>query len=89
MEAMMNRLDRGGGAAGSVRFGGMALDLARRGDDFHHLFLADSVHLGTVFQGMVADAFVGAVDTLGAHVRPLSPEHLVWFARHVRPEPPE
>jgi hypothetical protein len=66
----------------------MTLDLRRQGDDFHHLFLADSIHFGTVFQGMIADAVIGAVDSLGAHVRPLSLWQIVRFARNFSPDTP-
>ena len=37
-------------------------DLATPGDDYHHFFLADGIHIGTVAQGLIADAFIGAID---------------------------
>jgi hypothetical protein len=65
-----------------VPFGGAVIDLATPGNDFHHFFLGDNIHFGTVGQGLIADTFVNAVDTqLGLHIRPLTPTQIVRFAR--------
>ena len=74
---------------GSVRFGGTAIDLARPGDGYHHFFLADGIHVGTVGQGIIAEAFVKAVDAMfGAGLAPLPPRQIVRFARTIRPSTP-
>jgi phospholipase/lecithinase/hemolysin len=69
---------------GPVPFGGTAIDLATTGDDFRHFYLADGVHVGTVGQGLIADAFVAALDArFGVGLAPLSPEQIVQFAARV------
>jgi hypothetical protein len=75
--------------AGSVRFGGTTIDLARPGDGFHHFFLADGIHAGTAAQGLIAAGFIKAVDArFGAHLVPLAPRQIVRFARTIQPSTP-
>jgi hypothetical protein len=67
----------------SAPFDGAMIDLATPGDDDHHFFLADGIHIGTVAQGLIADAFIGAIDAkFGARNTPLSPARIVHFAAH-------
>jgi hypothetical protein len=74
---------------GTLRFGGTTLDLDRPGDNFHHFFLADGIHVGTVGQGIIADAFVHAVDArFGARLVPLTPRQIIAFAGHIGPGTP-
>jgi phospholipase/lecithinase/hemolysin len=73
-------------AGTSARFGGTTINLTTPGDNYHDFFLADGIHLGTVGQGIIADAFISAVDSrFGAHIKPLSPTQIVRFARHFGP----
>jgi hypothetical protein len=66
-------------------FGGTTIDLATAGDDYHHFFLGDGIHAGTVAQGIIANAFVNTLDTVfGAGIQPLSPTQIVRFARSVQ-----
>jgi hypothetical protein len=66
-------------------FGGATIDLSTPGDDYHHFFLADGIHTGTVAQGLIANAFVSTLDTaFGAGISPLSPTQIVRFARSVQ-----
>jgi hypothetical protein len=75
--------------AGRVRFGGTVIDLDRPGDDFHHFFLADGIHAGTVGQGLIAAGFIRAVDArFGAHIMPLAPRQIVHFARNIQSSTP-
>lgn len=77
------------GQVATTRFGGVTIDLATPGDDYHHAFLADGIHVGTVVQGVIADAFIKAIDAkFGARVAQLSPTQIVDFARNVRPDTP-
>jgi hypothetical protein len=72
---------------GMTRFGGTTIRLAPPGDDYHDVFLADGIHVGTVVQGIIADAFVNAIDLrFGAGVKPLSSAQIVRFARQVQAE---
>ncbi len=74
---------------GSASFGGTTLDLRAPGDDYHHFFLADGIHVGTVVQGVIADTFLAAIHSkFGARVNLLSPSRIVQFARHVNPRTP-
>ncbi|WP_165226984.1 SGNH/GDSL hydrolase family protein [Aquisphaera insulae] len=73
-------------APSSVPFGGTTIDLTTPGNDYHHFFLSDQIHVGTVGQGLIANAFVNAVDArFGLHVKPLTPTQIVAFAKRVRP----
>jgi hypothetical protein len=72
------------GGATSVPFGGTNVSLTTPGDDYHDFFLADGLHIGTIGQGLIADAFINAVDTkFGAKVRTLSPQQIVRYAKTV------
>lgn len=72
---------------GSVPFGGTTINLTTPGNSYQDFFLADGIHIGTVGQGLIADAFVNAIDTkFGAKVRPLSPQAIVHYAKLVQVE---
>ena len=74
---------------GSVAFGGTVLNLVQPGDGFHHFFLADGIHAGTVGQGVIAQAFISAVDErFGARLPPLTARQIVRFAAHIPPSTP-
>ncbi len=76
-------------ARGRAPFGGTTIDLADPGDGIRDFWLADGIHFGTVAQGMIANAFINAVDAkFGATLPPLAPEQIVWFARHAGPDTP-
>src|SRR5262245_6776121 len=63
---------------------GSTVNLRTPGDDYHDLFLADGVHLGTIGQSFIADLFAEAIDTkFGAHLAPISPRQAVRYARRV------
>jgi hypothetical protein len=69
----------------TVPFGGTNIDLSTPGDDYHHFFLADGIHVGTVGQGLIANEFITALDTsFGAHIKPLSANEIVRFAKSVQ-----
>jgi hypothetical protein len=69
---------------GMVPFGGVTIDLTTPGDDYHHVFLADNFHPGTVAQGLIANAIVDAINTeFHAGIRPLTPGQIVHRARNV------
>src|SRR5262249_55391084 len=70
---------------GTVAFGGTTVDLRTPGDDYHDLFLADGIHLGTIGQSIIAGLFAEAIDTkFGAHLKPISPQQAVRYARRVQ-----
>ena len=82
-------LQGSGNGGTTIPFGGTTLELATPGDGYRHVFLGDGIHLGTVAQGLIADAFLQAIDsTFGARVPLLSPAQIVAFARHVGPSTP-
>jgi hypothetical protein len=86
LAAEMASLEQG---PSSAPFDGARIELATPGDDYHHFFLADGIHTGTVAQGLIADAFIGAIDSkFGARIAPLSPARIVHFAAHVTPDLP-
>lgn len=69
----------------SVPYGGTTISTTTAGDDFHDFFLADGIHVGTVGQGMIANAFVTTIDTaFGAQLRSLTAAQIVRFARSVQ-----
>jgi hypothetical protein len=71
-------------AAGMVPFGSMAINWSHTGNEFHHFWVADGVHFGTVAQGAIANAFIDAVDAaFGAKLTELAPSQIIRFARHV------
>jgi lysophospholipase L1-like esterase len=75
--------------ASSAPFGGVTIDLRSPGNDYHHFFLADGIHVGTVGQGIIADTFVAAVNArFGARLGSLSQSQIVQFARRVGPSVP-
>jgi hypothetical protein len=86
LAGMSNQLvQASAGGAGAVPFGGTTISLTTPGDDYHDFFLADGLHVGTVGQGLIADAFINALDThFGAKLRPLSPQQIVQYARTVQ-----
>jgi phospholipase/lecithinase/hemolysin len=68
----------------TAAYGGTTVDLRTPGDDYHDLFLADGVHLGSIGQSIIADLFAEAIDTkFGAHLAPISPRQAVRYARRV------
>jgi hypothetical protein len=65
-----------------VPYGGVTIDLVTPGNDYHHFFLGDGIHVGTVAQGLIANAFVNAVNTqFGLHIHPLTSTQIVRFAQ--------
>jgi hypothetical protein len=87
MAGLADQLTGEAGHRGALRFGGTTLTLAQQGDNYHDLFLADGIHFGTLFQGMIANSFINAVDAaFGAGIPPLTPQEIVGFARHIQAE---
>ncbi len=81
--AQLNATITNSGAA-AVPFDGTTLDLVNPGDGYQHLYLADGLHVGTIGQGLIADAFIEAIDNqFGARVAPLAPGQIVHYARAV------
>ncbi|MFO0952544.1 MAG: GDSL-type esterase/lipase family protein [Isosphaeraceae bacterium] len=70
---------------GTVPFGGQTIDLNTPGDDYHHFFLSDLIHVGTVAQGIIANSFINALNTrFGLNIRPLSQAEIIRFAQRVQ-----
>jgi hypothetical protein len=70
---------------GLVPFDSTQIDLTTPGNDYHHFFLADGIHVGTVVQGIIANDFITAVDAqFGGRIAPLTPDQIVAFARKVQ-----
>jgi hypothetical protein len=66
---------------GTISFGGQTIDLITPSDEWHHFFLADTIHVGTVGQGIIADEFALSIDQkFGAQLFPPSPQEIVRFA---------
>lgn len=73
-----------GGDVAAVPFDGITVDLVNPGNAPRNFFLADGLHVGTIGQGLIADAFLAAIRTeFGARVAPLTPGQIVHFARAV------
>ncbi len=63
---------------------GVAIDRTTPSDNYTSLFLADGLHIGTVGQGLLANAFVSAADTnFNAGILPLSQAQIIESARSV------
>jgi lysophospholipase L1-like esterase len=72
-------------AGGSVPFGNTTINLTTPGDDYHHFFLADGIHVGTVGQGLIANDVVTAIDTsFQGKIAPLTPQQIVNFAKQAQ-----
>lgn len=70
----------------TITLDGQTFDTVDPGDEYHHLFLADGLHLGTVGQGFLADGFISAVDSkFNTGIAPLSPSEIIQFAQSVKP----
>lgn len=71
--------------SGSLSFGGESIDVRTPGDDYHHFFLADSLHVGTVGQGIIAELFALSIDQkFGAQLSPPSQQEIVRLAAQVQ-----
>ena len=67
----------------------MTVSVRTTGDDYHHAFLADGIHVGTIVQGVIADTFLAAIHAkFGVPVTPLTPAQIVQFAAHFSPATP-
>ena len=81
-------LDNGVGAlaaAGlsSVPYGGTNLNLTSIGDSPSNLVLADAIHVGTIGQGLIANAVIDVLRSqFGVNVRPFAPGQVVRLARY-------
>lgn len=70
---------------GSVRIGRTDVNMTTPGNDYRDFFLADGIHVGTVGQGLIANAFVNAIDdAFHAKIRPLSTQQIVRYAKTVQ-----
>jgi hypothetical protein len=66
--------------------GGVTLDRTTPADQYNHLLLADGLHISTVGQGLLANAFVDAADTkFGAGITPLSAAEIIPAAESTAP----
>ncbi|MEO6809036.1 MAG: hypothetical protein ABI353_07975, partial [Isosphaeraceae bacterium] len=75
-------------APGMVPFGGQTIDLTTPGDNYHHFYLADNYHPGTVGQGLIANTIVEAINTqFHAGIRPLTPRQIIHRAQNVHRYP--
>jgi lysophospholipase L1-like esterase len=84
LAGLVGQFVQSAGGTGWAPYGGTAINVARAGDGYNHFILADGIHFGTVAQGMIADAFIQAVDAkFGATLVPLSAQQIVRFASHV------
>jgi hypothetical protein len=73
------------GGGGSVPFGNTTINLTTPGDDYHHFFLADGIHVGTVGQGLIANDVVTAIDTgFQGKIASLTPQQIVNFAKQAQ-----
>jgi hypothetical protein len=80
----MNGLSQKILSAPTFSVGGVNIDRTTPGDQYTHLFLADGLHIGTVGQGLLANAFIDAADKqFSAGITPLSPGDIIQSARSV------
>lgn len=69
----------------TLTVGGVTIDRTTPADDFHHLFLADGIHIGTVGQGLLANGFINSLDTnFGAGITPLTGQEIVSYAAQIQ-----
>ena len=72
LHALYASLATASAATGKLQVGNQFLDTRTPSDAPTHVFLADGIHIGTVGQGLVANAFVQTYDTaFGTSIRPL------------------
>jgi len=57
---------------GSLSVGGLVMDLAHWGDTPDKLILNDTIHPGTIAQGLIANEFIKAMNVHGAQIDPLT-----------------
>lgn len=82
LNALYTSLATATAATGKLKVGNQTIDARTPSDDPRHLFLADGLHIGTVGQGLVANAFVQAYDsTFGTTIRPLRPAEILRQAK--------
>ena len=73
-----------GSTTGTITFGGLPISLTTASDDYLSFFLADGIHIGTVGQGIVADAFAETIDQkFGAQLFPITPTEIINYAAKV------
>ncbi|HSV14761.1 MAG TPA: SGNH/GDSL hydrolase family protein [Tepidisphaeraceae bacterium] len=66
----------------TLKIGGQTIDTQTPGDEFHHLFLNDGLHVGTVGQALIANGFISALDTqFSANISPLSEGEIIKIAQ--------
>jgi hypothetical protein len=72
-------------AGPTASFGGATISLTTASNNYHSFFLADSLHVGTVGQGIIANTIVAALDAkFGAGVNVFTPGGIVGLARQVQ-----
>lgn len=70
---------------GNVPYGGTTVHVTTPGNSYQDFFLADGLHVGTIGQGLIADAFINAIDSnFGQKIHPLSPQQIVHYAKTVQ-----
>jgi hypothetical protein len=71
-------------SAPNFSVGGVTINRTVPGDQYNHLFLADGLHLGTVGQGLLANAFVEEADKkFNANITPLTGTEIIQSAEDV------
>ncbi len=82
LNALYASLATASAGTGKLQVGNRSIDVRTPGDDPRHIFLADGIHIGTVGQGLVANAFVQAYNSaFGTSIRPLRPGEILRQAR--------
>ncbi|GAC1467841.1 MAG: hypothetical protein NVSMB9_09890 [Isosphaeraceae bacterium] len=75
----------GSSPTGSIPFGDQTITLRTTSDDYHSFFLADGIHVGTVAQGIIAEAFAQSIDSkFGAQLFPPSPQEIIRLAMRLQ-----
>jgi hypothetical protein len=71
-------------AAPTFTVDGVNINRTVPSDQYTHLFLADGLHIGTVGQGLLANAFISVADSqFKAGISPLTPAELIKSAQSV------
>ena len=82
LHALYASLATASAATGKLQVGNQSIDTRTASDDATHIFLADGIHIGTVGQGLVANAFVQTYDTaFGTSIRPLRAAEILRQAK--------
>ncbi len=83
LAGVTKQIAAGGGAP--TQFGGATIDFTNPRDNYHSFFLGDFIHVGTIAQGIIAEAFALTIDQkFGAQLFPPTQKEIVQYAAAIQ-----